>query len=316
MTAKQTEHLSGYQARDREVVDYSLYELEGTELWFRGPQPKSLPTGGFIACLGAAQTFGCFVEKPFPQMLAERFDMPVLNLGYGGAGARFYLRHPKLMEVVNRASIVVVQAMSGRSEDNSLFESGGLEFVTVKRTGERMAARDAWDGLISGRGRLGGLPMPGRLRRAIERRLAIPKTKSIVRETRANWIDTTSTLLDSVDAKTVFLWFSKRTPAYPETLAGVYSLFGAFPQLIDEPMVNAIRKHADEYVEVVSDRGSPQPLHSRFTGEPCSVRLSDDRPDFGDETWSENLYYPSPEMHVDAMSALEPVIARLLLAAC
>lgn len=306
-----TEHLSGYQARDREVVDYSMYELGDTGLQFRGPEPSDLPDGGFIACLGAAQTFGCFVDDPFPKKLERHFGMPVLNLGYGGAGARFYLRHPKLLDIVQRARLVVVQAMSGRSEDNALFESGGLEFVTVRQTGERLAARDAWDRVVSGRGKLPTF-VPHRLRRAIERRLVKGEVKRIVRETRDNWIETTGQLVRMLEPKTAFLWFSKRTPSYPDDYGSVYRLFGEFPQLVDEPMVARIRELADAYVEVVSDRGSPQKLVSRFTGEPCIVKLADDRPDFGDEVWSENLYYPSPEMHEDAFEKLVPSLTTLL----
>jgi hypothetical protein len=42
-----------YQARDREFIDYQLYELDGLTL--RGPRCSG---SDFIAYLGAAQTFG------------------------------------------------------------------------------------------------------------------------------------------------------------------------------------------------------------------------------------------------------------------
>jgi hypothetical protein len=54
-------------------------------------------------------------------------------------------------------------------------------------------------------------------------------------------------------------------------------------------------------VECVSSRGLPQPLFSRFTGEPASIEY---RADLGGGTDRFNRYYPSPEMQVDAAEAL------------
>ena len=62
------EHLSGYQARDWEYVDYEMYQDEETGLWFRGPRPV-LEGGNYFTCVGAAQTFGCFCPEPYPELL-------------------------------------------------------------------------------------------------------------------------------------------------------------------------------------------------------------------------------------------------------
>ena len=72
-----TVHLSGYQNRDREIVDYQMYELSGTGLQFRGPEHRI--GHKYIAFVGAAQTFGCFCEHPFPiaWVLETRRPSPV-----------------------------------------------------------------------------------------------------------------------------------------------------------------------------------------------------------------------------------------------
>jgi hypothetical protein len=77
--------------------------------------------------------------------------------------------------------------------------------------------------------------------------------------------------------------------------------FGDFPQLVNRSMVEQVRPLADDYVECVSSRGSPQPLISRLTGEPASVAH---RGDLRPGTQEFNSYYPSPEMHEDAANAL------------
>src|SRR2546426_10931156 len=116
-----------YQKRDWEVVDYQSFELDGTGHWLRGPKPASLTPGDYAVAVGAAQTYGCFCEHPYPALLEQRLGLTVLNMGYGGAGPLFFLREKGLLEYVNRARFAVVQIMSARSEDNALFESRGLE---------------------------------------------------------------------------------------------------------------------------------------------------------------------------------------------
>jgi hypothetical protein len=97
---------------------------------FRGP-PVDL-SRLFIAFVGAAQTFGRFVNKPFPTLIGETLGAPVLNLGVGGAGPAFCDR-PRYLDILNRAEAVVFQVMSGRSASRSLFsnaDSGGLTGTT------------------------------------------------------------------------------------------------------------------------------------------------------------------------------------------
>lgn len=305
------EHLSGYQARDHEIVAYHMYQLDGTGLQFRGPAPAFLAPGEYFTCIGAAQTFGCFCDRPFPHLLAERLGIPALNLGYGGAGPEFFARHDSLIRYANNGRFVVVQVMSGRSQSNSLFDSGGLEYVVRRSDGARMAAAAAYERLLNGPPGLGlrRVPLMGRLARVV----TVPRVRRIVAETRLAWIDSYRRLLDPIRVPKVLFWFSKRQPEYVEDYRSVPTLFGEFPQLVNSEMVGAVRDMCDGYVECVTHRGSPQPLRSRFTGEPVSVDPAADRADFRTQgLWTHNRYYPSPEMHHDAAEALTPPCGHLL----
>lgn len=314
------EHLSGYQLRDYDVVDYSMHELPGTNLWFRGPCPDL--RGDYFTCLGAAQTFGCFCEHPFPQLLAKELGMPALNLGYGGAGPEFFERQAALDRYINRGRFVVLQVMSGRSQSNSLFECRGLEYTRRRKDGIAMSADAAYHDLLFGvpslaEGRWTELARRGMRRffprMVLPRMIAAPRTRRIVAETRGAWIQSHRRLLARIRVPVILFWFSKRAPKYPEDLRDVYKLFGEFPQLVNAEMVHQARELCGNYVECVSERGSPQELISRWTGLPVNVNPANDRPDLaGAAVWSHNSYYPSPEMHEDAVQALAPVCRGLL----
>lgn len=310
-TAPHREHLSGYQARDYEVVDYQMYELGATGLQFRGPAPSFLASGMYFTCIGAAQTFGCFCERPFSDLLSDRLGIPALNFGYGGAGPEFFARHESLARYANGGQFVIVQVMSGRSQSNSVFDTGGLEYLVRRSDGARMAAAAAYERLLGGPPGWGlrRLPLMPRLVRLV----TVPKVRRIVEETRTAWVDSYRKLLAQTKVPKVLLWFSKRQPAYVEDYRSVGTLFGEFPQLVNADMTAEVRGLCDDYVECVTHRGSPQPLRSRFTGEPVAVDPSLDRPDLRERSpWSHNSYYPSHEMHQDAAEALSTACERLL----
>ena len=136
---------------------------------------------------------------------------------------------------------------------------------------------------------------------------------SLVKETRSGWVESNRNLLAKIKRPVVLFWFSKRSPDYRYSSKTVSKLFGEFPQLVNRQMIDAVRDGLAGYVECVTERGSPQPLFSRFTGEPTTVDPVNDRPDLGGQSaWTHNRYYPSPEMHEDAADALVPVLEGLL----
>lgn len=278
--------MAGYQDRDAEIVDYRLAELDGG-LRVRGPIPR-MDDGTYFTCLGAAQTFGALVERPYPTLVAEAAGLPALNLGVAGAGPRYFVEHPVLIEHVNRGRLAIIQVMSARSEDNDRFRSGGLELLTLP-DGSRLGAEPAY-------------------RRLLEEE-SEATVRAIVDQTRHNWIESYRSLFAMLAVPTVLLWFSTREPAYAPVYETVHGMFGAFPQLVDDRMVAEVRVLADDYVEVVSTRGRPQRLLSRFTGQPVSIT---GRSDLGSRHLEYNTYYPTPEMHADASRSLVPVCRALL----
>jgi hypothetical protein len=303
-------HLSGYQARDFEVVDYQMTKLPGTGLSFRGPLPTTLDQpGGYFACIGAAQTLGCFCDHPFPDLVSQAIGMPVLNLGYGGAGPEFYLGQTALLPYLNRAKFVIMQVMSARSQSNSLYSCGGLEFVTLRKDGRQMGAHGAIDEMLKGPRLLQGLPLPWRMRRKLGNILARPRAKALVAEMRANWLESSLALLGRIEVPVLLCWISKRQPDYQQ-MYGTGTILGEFPHLIDSRLLDPLKSLVLDYAEATTSRGSPQPLVSRFTGAPVTVSPSDDREDLGAERWTSNFYYPSPEMHEDTARELLAVLAR------
>jgi hypothetical protein len=277
-----------YQLRDGHFMDYKLYRLPGVNTYFRGP---ALTSERYIACVGAAQTFGRFVAEPFPVLLSRRMGIETLNLGRGAAGPTFPLSNPILMKHINLAQLAIVQVVSGRSQSNSLFHVKNHGMIGINQVdGREMVASDFYEGLMKQ-----------------DERLA----REIVAETRANYVRTMTELLNSIQVPKILFWFSVRTPEYQERWQPpAHGIFAEFPQLVNRQMVDELRPYCQRYVECISRTGLPQPLPPREEAETAKLDLPERLPQA--ELTSTNRYYPSPEMHEEAAALLDPICREML----
>lgn len=272
-----------YQRLDAPHFDYQLEQiaqLPGETL--RGPIAA---LGHDVAvCIGAAQTFGRFVERPFPAILQQELGAPFINCGLGGVGPRFWLR-PDLVTVLNKARLVVVQVMSGRSASNHLFDNaakGDLEGTLIE-SGERMRFEEFLTRLINTADRA--------------------EIQRVVQRTREDYARSMRRLGAALEVPTVLLWLSRRPPRYTPKWDSASGVMNTFPQLIDDAVVDDIRGSFDDYVECICDEGIPQRLW----------RASDsvDGAAMGEDGFLYNKYYPSPEMHARAAKMLAPACLRV-----
>jgi hypothetical protein len=278
----------GYQQQDAHLIDYELYQLPGIRGVFRGPPVSS---DRYVACVGSAQTFGRFVETPYPKLISRALAIDALNLGRGGAGPTYPLGYPELLGYINRAQIVVVQLFSGRSQFNSLFHTLNHGMMGVNQADGREVSADVFYSWLQEQDE--------------------ELIRKIVVETRTNYVQAMTDLLNAITAPKILFWFSVRTPDYQEQLRlSVHRLWGDFPHLVNREMVEQIRRHCDAYVECISRRGLPQRL-SRRSGDATGVKESSSPPS-ADALMTENTYYPSPEMHEDAAALLIPVCRTIL----
>ena len=303
-------HQSGYQARDHEVIDYHMCDLPGTPFSVRGPLPNfNMP---YFVSLGAAQSFGCFANRPYPSILARELNLPCLNLGFGGVGPEFFLRNKALLDYINDSLFCIVQVMSGRSVSNSRCISLGSEYGYDRNDGKRKSTHKIFQahlnrnfGFYSSRV---GRKIDGLINKACLLSSVLERRDPLMSETRARWINDYMQLSYFLRVPTILFWFSTRQPDYSIRYLSVDSLLGAFPQLVNRKMLDRIRMYYGPYVECISSSGLPQHLVNRFTGGPAVCNRGNDRKEFAGTEFSVNHYYPSPEMHEEAAMAVLSIV--------
>ncbi len=269
----------GYQGTDRNVIDYDLWYADGnTRLAFRGPR-GDLSAPGAICCIGAAQTFGRFVPRPFAQQIGEILGRPVLNLGFSGAGPEFYLGKPPLMTCLAGAEMVVVQSMSARSVSAGVFETRGnngvLRFLDGPRKGQVLKAQKAY--------------------RTLREEYGEDAFRAQVAAVQAAWLDRHQDLAARIPGRKIFLWLSSEAPG--DNVKLDKSAVGTFPHFVDAEMVEKVVGMGFEVVTCVLKDMPPQVLVNDRTGVVEQVYNARDFPDRSDRTRALNGYYATPDLH-------------------
>lgn len=284
----------GYQSVDRHVIDYDLWFMPGSNLALRGPRqdPRKLDMAMTVCCIGAAQTFGRFVHRPYPDQIGSILQLPVLNLGVSGAGPEFYLEKPPLMDLLRRAGIVVVQCMSARSVTAGRFKAGGnngvLKFVDGPRRGEQKLAEEAYRLLRAEYGE-----------EAFQEQIATVQTQ---------WLALHRELTAQISGRKVFLWLSSKKPG--ENIELAQSPVGTFPHFVSVEMMEEIGTLFDDVVECVCPHMPAQILINDVTGVIEPVFTAERFPHRPGHLQCVNTYYATPALHDQAAGEL----CRTLLA--
>jgi len=280
-----------YERRDHEIVDYQYWELPGSGIQFRGPAVDFDDPATYFVCAGAAQTFGCFVENPYPAILQERLGSRAVNLGLGSATPRIFTDE-RLLEVINGGSLLVLQVMAARQHSNSRLHQLGTDLVHDRHHDDDVPAHLAWQRILD------------------EER---SKLDRYIAESQRSWIADYERLLDQIRVPVVLFYFSVKDKGSdpPRDAEDAKALLEPFPQLVEASSIDTVAARCTAYVECTSTRNHGHPLRSRFNGEQVEVdnTVLDPRMTV---RWKRNWYYPSPEMHDDAAAALLPALNAIL----
>ncbi|WP_377193253.1 DUF6473 family protein [Ruegeria meonggei] len=107
-------HQTGSGGPEDAVCQYA-----GSRLWFRGPE-RSLDTP-YMACVGADETFGRFVDRPFAAILEEKLDRRCLNLGSLFCGLDTLCGDTGLFKLITEAELCILQAPSVLGQTNHFY---------------------------------------------------------------------------------------------------------------------------------------------------------------------------------------------------
>lgn len=269
-----------------ELIDYRNYRFGRARQRYRGPKPDL--SGNYIAFLGASETYGKFVERPFPAIIGERLGISAANWGSPEAGPSFFLKDPVVLEAASCAKICVVTMMGAVNISNRLYS-------VFKRRNARVRSVSKMLELLYPDMDLKQYRFTHNLLYNLYREN--PKNfKAVELELREAWIARMRELLDDIETVKVLLWMSARSPDDDAGPTGRHSFINA-PSFVNREMVEALAPMADVVVEYVPEMRGDGPAPDIYCGAEAE-----------DSAWR----YPGQPMHNQVAALLEAPLADIL----
>lgn len=101
------------------ALDYLPCRYGTSRLIFRGPL-RRLDTP-YLSFLGGTQTFGKFIEQPFPLRVEHMIGVPSINLGQVNAGLDVFLKDGTVQQIAKNALATVLEAPGAGNMSNLLY---------------------------------------------------------------------------------------------------------------------------------------------------------------------------------------------------
>ncbi|PRY19871.1 hypothetical protein CLV78_11735 [Aliiruegeria haliotis] len=266
------------------ALDYSLCRYGVSRLHFRGPL-KDLEVP-YCAFIGGNETYGRFIEKPFPELVEAATGTACVNLGCLNAGVDVFLNDSGAMSVADGASVTVVQVLGAQNMSNRFYS-------VHPRRNDRFVAASALMRAVFRDVDFTDFSFNRHMLQSLAKR-GPDRFRLVVDELKAAWLARMKLLLGRIQNKVVLLYMADHPPEETASEVG-----GALrdPLFVDRAMIDALRPHAAETLEVVWAREDGASLEGKVFSELEAPAAA--------ET-------PGGAVHRAAAVALEPVLARMV----
>ncbi len=193
-----------------------------SKLRFRGPQ-RALDNS-YVACLGGEETFGRFVDAPFPAVLERRLDRRCINFGSLFCGAEALAQDAGLLDVANGSDICILQAPGPPGQSNRFYRvhpRRNDRFVAPTRDLIALYPEEDFTDIHF-------------VRHLLTRLKAHPDARfeAVIHELREAWVSKLSTFLSQIAPPVVLFAL--------EVDEGALGPVPGDPVPIDEPMIEAL----------------------------------------------------------------------------
>jgi len=196
--------------------------------------------GDYVAYIGGTETFGRFIETPYPMLLEDQSGLSSINLGCQNAGVEAFISSPELIDICSMAKVTVIEILGAPNMSNRMYTvdpRNNNRFVraskSFKDTFPEMdfSKFDRTDDLLN------------------EIACKAPDKVHLVRqEIQSAWVARMRTLLDKIAGRKILLWLADHVPF--SAVAG--GTICREPLFVDRAMLNAVTSRADRLIEIVA----------------------------------------------------------------
>lgn len=203
-----------------------------SRLSFRGPKRRL--DQDYIAFLGGAETFGRFIDKPFPTLLEDALGLMSINLGCLNAGVDVFHKDSTVLQICRGAQAVVMEVVGAQNISNRFYT------VHPRRNDRFLAASPALQALYD-EVDFSEFSFTRHMLSTLAR-IDSARFESVIEEVQTAWSRRMVSIAQEIERPFVLFWFAKTPPA--DTTPDREPLF------ITEAMLEELQQKAG--VELVS----------------------------------------------------------------
>ncbi len=211
-------------------LSYSPCRYGNSRILFRGPRkPLDRP---YLAFIGGTETYGKFIEKPFPTLVETALRQPSVNFGCVNAGLDTFVNDPTIMKICNGADMTVVQVLGADNLSNRFYA------VHPRRNDRFLRASSVLQALypeVDFNDCAFTSQLLARLFATSPDRFDI-----VVHELRQAWLARMQTMLRQIGPQCILLWFSDE-PIDNADWMGRPAQLRAAPLFITASMIDALK---------------------------------------------------------------------------
>ncbi len=239
-----------YEELGSNALEYFPCRYGKSKLLFRGPKRKL--EGDYVAVLGGSETYGRFVERPYPALAEELLGRKVVNFGIGNAGLDVFAQDPTIRDACSRAKVTVIQIGGAQNMSNRFYavhprrNDRFLRASTLLKTVYRDVDFTEFN-------------FTRHLLTALKRESA-ERFAMVEQELKEAWTARMKTLVSGIESDVVLLWLSDHPPEACVTR----TTDGGDPLFVDRVMLREVSAYAAGVVEVVVSREEIAAGHERL----------------------------------------------------
>lgn len=220
-------------------LDYLPCRYGDSKLLFRGPK-RDLDTP-YVAFLGGTETYGKFIETPFPSLVEEGIGMTCANFGQINAGIDAYASDPFVLNAAHHAHVSVVQILGTQNMTNRFYAvhpRRNDRFVEASKLLRTIFREVDFTDFAYNKHMLQALVD-----------VSVDRFEAVREELQDAWLARMKLLLRQIKGKSVLLWMAPEPPA-DLVRPGAHGL-GNEPLFVTAAMVDELAPFATRVVEVV-----------------------------------------------------------------
>ena len=170
-----------------------------SRIFFRGPK-RNLDQP-YLAFLGGTETFGKFIDQPFPALVEQNLRKPCVNFGCVNGGVDAFVNDPTVMAACHDADLTVVQVMGANYLSNrfySVHPRRNDRFLRASTVLQAIYGEVDFSEFTFTRHMLGALY-----------EMSPDRFDIVVSELRAAWVARMRNMLGQIGKRSILLWFSR-----------------------------------------------------------------------------------------------------------